>query len=443
MVLPVFSRPVRTEFVGVDGAEAILPLLELEHREFEAVLGQPLQLGRPSAADEHVWQVQITPDAPEVQLRSDPVRRSLTSVVPGGEYVGETLNLLHALAHSDQQVVSSKELKSYQQVVARIHTMIANVYPYFDLRDMDWEQICARYPDLAELPSDQFWTQAQRWVAELGDAHTAIISPGPIYNPPYVAEMTDRGARLHQVPDSSSAHRAGVRPGWVLLVEDPRHWLGTTGASPQHQKLVAARRSMQFRTSSRRFTASSPEGHHVSWEETPQLPGPSVAATGSSIRISRFDTDTLSLLAQVLRDREGDSAITIDLRANVGGSVVAADQCRRMLIRRPGDYGYMQYSDGRGGLSSLYPLWLEPIRAGFTGDTQILVDSMTYSAAEDFLQPLVGLDHVSVQGGPTGGGSGRPTTVPLMDGYSLRVSTAITYTGVGDPVEHFGIDGTF
>ena len=46
MVLPDFQRPVRVEFVGVPGAEALLPLLELEHREFEAVLGQPVQLGQ-------------------------------------------------------------------------------------------------------------------------------------------------------------------------------------------------------------------------------------------------------------------------------------------------------------------------------------------------------------------------------------------------------------
>ncbi|MGO1193488.1 MAG: hypothetical protein ACTMHH_06390, partial [Nesterenkonia sp.] len=62
MVLPDFQRPVRVEFVGVPGAEALLPLLELEHREFEAVLGQPVQLGRVSSAADHVWQVVLDPD---------------------------------------------------------------------------------------------------------------------------------------------------------------------------------------------------------------------------------------------------------------------------------------------------------------------------------------------------------------------------------------------
>lgn len=442
MVLPDFQRTVRLEFIGVAGAESLLPLLEMEHREFEAVLGQPVELSRASAATGHVWQVVVDPDVPHVRLSSDLAGPRLVSVVPDGNHLGRSLNLLHALAHSDQQTLSFTELESYQDVVARIQTMITNVYPSFRLRGLDWGQICARYEGIAELPADEFWRQAQRWVAELGDAHTAVLGPGQVRHPPYVAEMTAHGATLHKVPDSSTGHRAGARPGWVIRVEDPEHWLATTGASPQHHRLVAARRFMQIKTSSARFTARSPNGHEVNWEEPAETPQPSITVTDCGLRISRFAAETPNLLAEHLRERSADSDLTIDLRANVGGSLVAADQCRRMLIHQPGEYGRLQYSDGRGGLSPTYPLWLEPIQTGFTGNVQILVDSMTYSAAEDFIQPLVGLDQVRIKGGPTGGGSGRPTTVPLIDGYSLRVSTTITYTRTAEPVEHFGIRTT-
>lgn len=442
MGLPSFTRPVGMEFVDIDGADAMLPLLELEHREFESVLGQPVKFSAESATDDHVWQVRIDPQISQVELRSDPMPPRLVSVVPRGEDLGQSLNLLHALAHTDQEVLGFAELESYQDVVTRIRTMIANVYPYFDLRGLDWTQICTRYEDIAELPADQFWTQAQRWVAHLGDAHTTIVNPGKVHHPPYIAEMTTRGATLRRVPHTSAAYRAGVRPGWVMHVENPDHWLAITGASAQHHQLVAGRRFMQIRTLSRWFMATSPAGHQIEWEERPEASLPSVTVTDSGVRISRFDSETPGLLAHQLRERRSDSEMTIDLRANVGGSVVAADQCRRMLIRRPGEYGKMRYSDGRAGLSPFYPLRLEPIRAGFTGNVRIVVDSMTYSAAEDFLQPLVGLDYVSVEGGPTGGGSGRPVTLPLMDGYSLRASTAITYTENGNPVEYFGISSS-
>lgn len=110
MVLPDFHRRVQMEFVGVDGVESLLPLLELEHREFEAVLGQPVELSRPSAAAHHVWQVVIDPEVPVAQLRADLAGHRLVSVVPDGQHLGRSLNLLHALAHSDQQVLSFAEL---------------------------------------------------------------------------------------------------------------------------------------------------------------------------------------------------------------------------------------------------------------------------------------------------------------------------------------------
>lgn len=442
IVLPNFQRPVRMEFLDAAGVKDVLPLLELEHREFEAVLGQPVELVRADVAVDHVWRVVVDPHVPSAQLRADPDCYRLTSVIPKLGDIGLSLNLLHALAHSDQHTLSYTELTSYDEVVQRVRDMVGNVYPYFELRGLDWEQLSAQYEHLAQSSSDEFWQQLHRWVAELGDAHTAIIPPGKAFHPPYIAEMTEHGARLRQVPEFSAANQAGVRAGWVIDVEDPHHWLSTTGASPQHHRLVTARRFMQTRTPRRRFTATSPGGVQAAWDETPEPPLPSVTARGSDLRISRFDVETPSLLAQILGEGLADSGVSIDLRGNVGGSLVAADQCRRMLIRRAGEYGHAQYSDGRGGLSEKFPLWLEPIATGFTGDVRILVDSLTYSAAEDFLQPLADLEHVTVEGGPTGGGSGRPTTVPLMDGYSLRVSTTLTYTRAGDPIEHFGILGS-
>lgn len=133
----------------------------------------------------------------------------------------------------------------------------------------------------------------------------------------------------------------------------------------------------------------------------------------------------------VLPSYTGVMRLEIRDEPELQGQLVAADECRRMLLRVPGTYGSIRFSDGRGGLAPQKQLILEPIDVGFSGKLRLLVDAMTYSAAEDFIQPLVGLDYVKIEGGPTGGGSGRPVTVPLMDGYTLRVSTAITYTSSG------------
>lgn len=78
-------------------------------------------------------------------------------------------------------------------------------------------------------------------------------------------------------------------------------------------------------------------------------------------------------------------------------------------------------------------------RPRWAGRLTVLTDPSTYSAAEDFLVGLQGLDHVTVLGERTGGGSGRPRIPPLGPDLSLRISTAITYDRSGNPVERRGI----
>ena len=441
MVLPVFQKPVRMEVGGVPGLEGLLPLLRLERHEFAAVLGQPVEVAGPSDAEDHTWRVVIDPHVHVPQLQAETQRKSLTSVVPGPDHFGDTLNLLHTLAHSPNEAATFQETETYGQAAERIDCEVANTYPSFELRGLDWEEISARYAGIGRLAAEDFWRQARRWVAALGDAHTAVIPPGARQHPPYVAEMTATGARLLKVPESSAAYCAGVRAGWTIQVEQPAEWLAVTGASQQHRTIVAARRYMEMTTTPRRFTARGPTGEQTSWDEAVSAPGPSVIRSGPSIRIHRFDGHTPALLAEALRLSTQHPEITVDLRGNIGGSLEAADLCRRMLIPEAGSFGSIRYSDGRGGLSPSYALQLEPVDVGFRGRVRALVDAITYSAAEDFLQPLVGLDHVHVEGGPTGGGSGRARTVPLKDGYRLRVSTAITYTRDGQPIEYLGLGG--
>ncbi|WP_120006059.1 S41 family peptidase [Nesterenkonia muleiensis] len=439
-MIPAFDRPVRLEW-DVPGLERLLPLLRLERHEFAAVLGQPVEITAPGRQDHHVWQIHLDAQSGPPRLQADMRRRTVTSVLPHLESFADTLNLLHTLAHSPQDEVASQEAESYGEVAERIFREIANSYPSFGLRELDWQAISARYADVGLLEGGAFWKQARRWVAELGDAHSAIIPPGPRHHPPYIVEMTSMGARLLDVPEHSAAYVSGVRDGWTIPTEESAYWLEVTGASPQHWEMIAARRFMEMTTVPSRFTAQSPGGEKTSWDEPAPDAEPSVRGSAAAIRISRFDSRTPELLAGELSARQDQSEITIDLRGNVGGSLVAADQCRRMLIREAGEHGTIRYSDGRGGFSASYPICLEPDDVEFHGQVRVLVDAMTYSAAEDFLQPLAWLGHVRVEGGPTGGGSGRPRTVPLKDGYTLRVSTAITYTPDGQPIEYQGIGG--
>lgn len=440
MVLPTFDQSVRCEILGLPGTESLRDLLELESREFEAVLGQPMEFAPPSQRKRNVWQVNVQPGISASSLHAETENLRLISRVRRPADFAETLQLLHSLAHSPTSSAEYSECRTYAEVAARISSEIANTYPYFTLRGLSWDRICSRYSDLGSLRGGAFWHMAQRWVAELGDAHTAVRAPGSVSHPPYRAEMTLAGAALLSVPDDSRAFQAGVRVGWLMDVDSPDLWLATTGASPQQHAEVAARRFMTMGSAPRTFSARDGRGRTVEWQEPPLPAMPSVSRHGPTLRVARFERSTPALLCAGLRSLSDEATVVLDLRGNTGGNLVAADACRRMLIREPGEYGSVRYSNGRGSLSAHYPIWLNPKATTSPAHLRILVDSMTYSAAEDFLQPLADLDNVSVEGGPTGGGSGRPRTIPLMGGYTLRVSTAITYTTQGAPIELKGLN---
>jgi carboxyl-terminal processing protease len=75
--------------------------------------------------------------------------------------------------------------------------------------------------------------------------------------------------------------------------------------------------------------------------------------------------------------------------------------------------------------------WLKPVR--------FLVDRQTYSASEDAILGLGGLPHVQIVGEPTGGGSGRPRTLPLGNDMVATISTALTFDCAGRCIEANGL----
>lgn len=119
--------------------------------------------------------------------------------------------------------------------------------------------------------------------------------------------------------------------------------------------------------------------------------------------------------------------------------MLIAQEARRLFLREEGVFGSVAFTAGCGSLAVAESLTITPAPETWQGGVRVLVDSMTYSASEDFLHPLIGADHVTIVGGPTGGGSGRPHTRLLKDGVSLAPSTAITYTRTGRPIEFLGI----
>lgn len=102
--------------------------------------------------------------------------------------------------------------------------------------------------------------------------------------------------------------------------------------------------------------------------------------------------------------------------------------------------GSIRFTTGTVALAAPQALRAEPSEdVRWPGPVTILMDEMTFSAAEDCVLGLQGLAHVKVLGPATGGGSGRPRTIPLFDDLALTVSTALTYDRAGRCVEFNGL----
>lgn len=440
-MLPEFRKPVQWRVDGLPHCDQVLPLLMLEAAEFEAVFGKPVSFGTDGRAATDCWEVVVDQAADHATLASDLVGRRLLLTIPDPAAFIDGVNLLHSLAYSGETSVSDTEAPSYAAAFDRIRDEVSHIYPSMELRGLDWEAITEEYGYVRDLDGPDFWDHAARWVAELGDAHTQLISDQQRFHPPYVAAMDDHGATLRLVPDDSDAWAAGVRPGDRLVVEEPQLWLRTVGASPQHRSMIAARRFLTMSTDARSFTAISRDQREITWTET-RRQRPSLVADGNRISISSINGDLPEMLSEALQRANPNQPLTVDLRGNTGGDLVAAADARRLFVRDDVPFGAVAFTTGRGTLAPPRPLTATPHPDGWPGELRVLIDSMTYSAAEDFLHPLVGASHVTVIGSPTGGGSGRPHTRLIKDSVRLATSTAITYTRDGAPIEYRGIQPT-
>ena len=431
------------------GMADLLPLIHAEKAEFEAVLGVDVDIIEHDPGCGPRWLVTVDPDAPHNTLAFDRDALVLTSRVRDGGGVLASLNLLHSLAGLGVDAISDAPCATLPEAAVRIAREITGTFPGFAIRATTWDAICARH----DLPREDDITieDLERWVAELGDAHTAIRRTGGTYNPPYVVRLTREAAKLHRVPEDSPAWAAGVRPGWTLEGIDGHDWLIRTGAPPHARPWTAGRRAIALNgVDERAFTATSPSGERATWTERPIPPALErvfawrrLDARTGYIRLANwfagigledaFDT--------ALTELRGCQRLILDVQGNTGGNLMLATQTRNRFLRERTLLGAIRFSTGDGRIADPVELWAdpEPERLRWEGNLIVLTDPLTYSASEDFLLGLQGLPHVTVVGQRSGGGSGRPRSITLTNDVFMTISTALTFDRAGVCIENHGV----
>jgi carboxyl-terminal processing protease len=273
-------------------------------------------------------------------------------------------------------------------------------------------------------------------------------------NLPYAVRVDDV-ATFVRVREGTAGHECGVRTGWTLAsiddeAVDAAGWLARAAAPPHARSLIAGRRLLAGLVSvERALTAVSPDGDNVTWSEAPApFPSPLVEwrrldERAGYLRVAAWvpDQGIDEAMGAAFDDLRDCDRLLFDLRGNGGGNLVLARRTQTRFLRRVTELGSIRYSVGRGELSRSFPLAADPAEEAkrWPGRLIVLTDSLSFSASEDFLLGLQGLEHVTVVGQPSGGGSGRPRALRLLPGMTLTVSTALTYDREGRCIEGAGI----
>ncbi|MFB9908580.1 S41 family peptidase [Allokutzneria oryzae] len=416
-------------------------LLREELPNLEAELNTSIRLVRKDSGVGPRWVCRIDPDhdGPAVLRRDSEL---IESVGRTHEEMWETFSLRHTWLRTGADA-SASDAADLDEAVDRIINEVGFTYPAFALRGLNWDKLCDHYAPLV-LAADDPLAVCQEWVAQLGDAHTAVHSTPRHVPLPYAASMTT----LVRVPEGSVAWEAGVRPGWRLHAPRAEEMTRRTGASPHMHPYLVGRRLLSGQAHvEAEWRAFGPDGADVTWVEAPTgLPYGDLVTWHrrngvGHVRLKQWvaGAGIADALDEALAELADCEELALDLRGNVGGNVVLARATRDRFLHEETLLGSVRYSIGNK-LSEPVPMIGCPADgARWHGRLTVLTDAMTYSASEDFLLGLQGLDHVRVVGEPSGGGSGRPRVVRLLPGWSITISTVLTYDRNGHCVENAGV----
>lgn len=441
--------------------QARLPEVRVDQACMRARLGQRTEaLGLLEAAYEEGapsdLPARIARDCPELHaLRADPAYRRL-----------ELLWRSQRRRWGDSALVTRfREELPVEERIAGLSLLWAHVkfgFPSFEVNPgFDWDSLyLAHIDDVLSTPETfAYYRLLERFVAELGDAHTEVYLPGELWPRRYsrVPLVTRRVEGqvvvtriLHPRIDS-----LGVRVGQFVETVDglpvdryaAEHVMPFQRSStPQDLEVRTFGYQLLMGDSARpvRVGLRRADGSRFQLE----LPrhgwagAASEAATRDSVlpgnigylRVDGFNEDTLSVYLPAAMMRLKDTrALVIDMRGNRGGRSGFGYLILSMLTREPfltSSARALEYvALNRARRSEPAPILTEgferqPHRSLFYDrPVVVLIGAETFSAGEDFVVAYDAMERGPLIGEPTGGNSGQPFRIQLPGGGTAIVRT--------------------
>ncbi len=466
-------------FSGRDGAALILPALPPGDPEHDALVAfTTLVLRELPELDAEVGCLvrimdELASGLPAILLgpaRANPALaawRSGRPDVPGGPVVaidrgadrividadsvagmGDAMQLLRTAIAERGDVLIPSDCDTVDQVIDRVNAEVRRTFPRLAERAPGWNASVERARSGMQDADDL--ATLQRLMATLDDAHSWAKDTRVNGRLPYALHDDGETVRFWSVPEGTAAWDAGVRPGDRCLAPDTAPWRVRTGSAPHARPWNIGYRALQAPVGSEvAMAAVRADGREVRWDETV---GPVPWVT--PIETGRLDRSTGYLRIRGwlnapawraafeggLHEMARCERLVVDLRGNVGGALIAAQDARARFLPGRTRLGTIRFSTVTGAMDRPHDLIAEPPADGPTWSKPVrfLVDPLCYSATEDFLQGLQGLGHVQLVGQRTGGGSGRPRTIRLRQHLIATISTALTFDRAGRGVEGNG-----
>lgn len=330
-----------------------------------------------------------------------------------------------------------------------------NFLPYLGFKTTatnDWSALDEVYNTLAanydgDINKDALIEGAKKGMtAALGDVYTVYMDAEEAED--YTAALhgdvgagigIEMGLRdgyvrvIRTLPDNP-AGKAGVKAGDIIYkIDDEEVYADTTeeianklrGADGTKVKLTVVRDGEE-----KSFTLTRETINNVSAYVT-------YADTTAIITVTRFDTDTGTLVQKIVNDEfanKGIKKVILDLRNNGGGYVSAAKDLLSLWI--DGDAVLIQKSNG---LSDTVTYANRGQAKLADIPTVVLVNSGTASASEIVAGALKDYDKATILGETTFGKGVVQTLLNLSNNTLLKVTTARWYTPKGNTINGEGI----
>lgn len=361
--------------------------------------------------------------------------------------------------------------KNYEKSFTNLWQAMDEVYPYFELKGVDWSQTYEKYhPLVLDVSNNQeYFLVIAHMLGELKDAHSDVITPN--LDKRLYALVINLGDLAFVDQIGYSAEVAGLRPGMLILgvagksIEEivPEIDISLNGASTPWARKIRAYNQllvvpedvdealivtvMDKNGDEREIKIkqlSAPSGwvsafnvqktNAVSWKRMNDEIG--------YIRIDRLWNDNDGIVNEFdralneLLDMQG---IILDLRQNGGGDSRIAEEIAGRFLDKNFTYGHEEFRKRiyKFAWRTSVNYSVKPRGTIYHGKLAVLTDYSVMSSAEWLVGALVDSDRAISIGRVTGGSTGNPIQFALPGG-KVRYSTAAFYRPDGNLVEGQG-----